>query len=64
MDYTGKRSEKERLASLQSSLLPPYSEIIDAIEERLTDLHAQAGRGRAVEDDRRAGIRRGGGSLR
>ena len=35
VDYTGKRSEKERLASLQSSLLPPYSEIIDAIEERL-----------------------------
>ena len=35
VDYTGKRSEKERLESLQSALLPDVSEIIDAIRERL-----------------------------
>ena len=35
VDYTGRRGEKERLESLQSALLPPVEQIIDAVRERL-----------------------------
>ena len=35
VDYTGRRSEKERLESLQSAVLPPTEQIIDAVRERL-----------------------------
>ena len=35
VDYTAKRGEKERLESLQSALLPPVEQIIDAVRERL-----------------------------
>ena len=35
VDYTARRSEKERLQSLQAALLPPREQIIDAVRERL-----------------------------
>ena len=35
VDYTAKRGEKERQESLQSALLPPIEQIIDAVRESL-----------------------------
>ena len=35
VDYTARRKEKERLESLQSALLPPAEQIIDAVRDRL-----------------------------
>ena len=35
VDFTARRGEKERLESLQSTLLPDVAEIIDAVRERL-----------------------------
>ena len=37
VDYTAKRGEKERLESLQSALLPPAEQIIDAVRNRLLE---------------------------